>query len=158
MEKVVEAYLHNLILELGQEEVDNLVLLDGQRVQVDLLHALNLAGLYQTAQFGDGLPLLLLALAAATTTATTTTATTITTSTVAEATAGSTTSVSHIGLCKGNWVVRKGVRRRGWFVGRRDGGQLRLSRLVVGGWLVELSPRGYEVLFNGRCYSLCKTI
>ena len=32
------SYLHNLILQLWQEEVDNLVLLDGQRVQVDLLH------------------------------------------------------------------------------------------------------------------------
>ena len=30
--------LHDLILELGQEEVDDLVLLDGQREQVDLLH------------------------------------------------------------------------------------------------------------------------
>lgn len=43
---MVEAYLHNLILELGQEEVDNLVLLDGQRVQVDLFHALDLASLH----------------------------------------------------------------------------------------------------------------
>lgn len=94
------SYLHDLVLELGQEEVDDLVLLDGKRVQVDLLHALDLASLHQTAQLGDGLPLFLLALAAATTTAATTTAATITTSTVAEATAGSTTSVSHVGLCK----------------------------------------------------------
>ena len=38
--------LHHLVLELGQELVHNLVLLDGQRVQVDLLHAVDLAGLY----------------------------------------------------------------------------------------------------------------
>lgn len=48
--------LHDLILELRQEEVDNLVLLDGQRVQVDLLHAGDLAGLDETAELGDGLP------------------------------------------------------------------------------------------------------
>lgn len=34
--------LHNLVLELGQEEVDNLVLLDGQREKVELLHGLDL--------------------------------------------------------------------------------------------------------------------
>lgn len=90
------AHLHNLILELGQEEVDDLVLLDGQRVQVDLLHALDLASLHQTAKLGDGLPLLLLALAATTATATSTsTATVTTTATVAETTATGTTTVSH---------------------------------------------------------------
>jgi len=30
--------LHDFILELGQEEVDNLELLDGQREEIDLLH------------------------------------------------------------------------------------------------------------------------
>lgn len=89
------AYLHDLVLELGQEEVDDLVLLDGQRVQVDLLHALDLAGLYETAQLGDGLPLLLLALAAATSTATAASTSTIATTTVAETTTTGTTSVSH---------------------------------------------------------------
>jgi hypothetical protein len=39
------SHLHDLILELGQEVVDDLVLLDGQRVKVDLLHAVDLAGL-----------------------------------------------------------------------------------------------------------------
>ena len=70
--------LHDLILELGEEEVDNLVLLDGERVEVavkllvaascdlgescdvHLLHALDLAGLYETTELGDGLPFLLL--------------------------------------------------------------------------------------------------
>lgn len=91
-----ETRLHDLVLELGQEEVDDLVLLDGQRVQVDLLHALDLASLYQTAELGDGLPLLLLALAAATSTAATTTTTTVATTTIAESTTGrGATTVSH---------------------------------------------------------------
>ena len=38
-------YLHNLILQFGQEEVDDLILLDGQRVEVDLLHTLYLSKL-----------------------------------------------------------------------------------------------------------------
>ena len=42
-------HLHHLILQLGQEPIDNLVLLDGQRVQVYFLHALDLAGLDQPA-------------------------------------------------------------------------------------------------------------
>ncbi|KAL2285248.1 hypothetical protein FJTKL_08452 [Diaporthe vaccinii] len=88
-------YLHDLVLELGQEEVDDLVLLDGQRVQVDLLHALDLASLYETAQLGDGLPLLLLALAAATSTATAASTSTIAATTVAESTTTGTASVSH---------------------------------------------------------------
>jgi hypothetical protein len=92
--------LHNLILELGQEEVDNLVLLDGQGVQVDLLHAGDLAGLDETAELGDGLPLLLLLLST-TTTATTTTATATVTTTVAARAKSSTStgsSVSHFEL------------------------------------------------------------
>jgi hypothetical protein len=70
--------LHDLVLELGQEEVDDLVLLDGERVEVavccqskiptsspppvnvHLLHALDLASLYETAELGNGLPFLLL--------------------------------------------------------------------------------------------------
>lgn len=70
--------LHDLILELGQEVVDDLVLLDGQRVQVDLLHAVDLASLYQTAELGHGLPFLLLGLAATTATAATTSTSTVT--------------------------------------------------------------------------------
>lgn len=113
----IVVYLHDLVLELGQEEVDDLVLLDGQGVQVDLLHALDLASLDQTAQLGDGLPLLLLALAAATATATATTASTITsTATIAKATTGggSTTTVSHDGVYEvvgGDRIGRFGVWR-----------------------------------------------
>ena len=40
-----ERYLHNLVLQLGQEEVDDLILLDWQRVEVDLLHTLYLSKL-----------------------------------------------------------------------------------------------------------------
>ena len=48
--------LHDLILELGQEEIDNLEFLDGEREKVDLLHGFDLAVLYETAQLGDGNP------------------------------------------------------------------------------------------------------
>lgn len=125
-------YLHDLILELGQESVDNLVLLDGQRVQVDLLHAVDLASLDQTAQLGDGLPLLLLALAATTSSATATATTTTTISASGcESTAATSASVSHgvvwlivgvrrggggsvvVEVCRGEVVVKTGVGGRG---------------------------------------------
>lgn len=48
--------LHDLILELGEEEVDDLVLLDREREEVDLLHGLDLAILHETAELGDGNP------------------------------------------------------------------------------------------------------
>ena len=75
-------------------------------MEVDLLHALDLAGLHETAELGDGLPLLLLGLAAATATATSTTATAAITATVATgseaAATGSTgSSISHICDCAG---------------------------------------------------------
>ena len=50
---------------LANEHVDNLVLFDGQRVEVDLLQALDLAVLHQAAQLGHGDPLLVLAAATA---------------------------------------------------------------------------------------------
>ena len=97
---VMNPYLHDLVLELGQEVVDDLVLLDGQRVQVNLLHAVDLAGLNQSTELGNGLPLLLLGLAAATTTATATTTTTVTTSSSKTTTTGSSAaSVSHDECC-----------------------------------------------------------
>lgn len=99
------SHLHDLILELGQEVVDNLKLLDGQRMQVDLLHAVDLAGLDQTAKLGHGLPLLLLALAASSSTATATSTSTVTTS-GSETTATST--VSHDDRCVVADVVEKG--------------------------------------------------
>lgn len=48
--------LHDLVLELGQEEIDDLVLLDGKGEQVDVLDGLDLAILYETTQLGDGSP------------------------------------------------------------------------------------------------------
>lgn len=98
----IVAYLHNLILQLGQEKVDNLVLLDGQRVQIDLLHAGDLAGLDETTELGDGLPFLLLLCAATTATATTATAA-VTTARAKSST--STGSVSHDDVWR---VVRVG--------------------------------------------------
>jgi len=88
------SHLHDLVLELGQEVVDDLELLDGQGVQVDLLHAVDLAGLDQTAELGDGLPLLLLGLAAATATTTATATTAVTTS--GSETAATSSTVSHV--------------------------------------------------------------
>lgn len=48
--------LHDFILELGQEEVDDLVFLNGEREEVDLLHGLDLAVLHETAELGDRNP------------------------------------------------------------------------------------------------------
>lgn len=104
-EAVGDAHLHDLVLELGEELVDDLVLLDGERVEVDLLHALDLSGLYETAELGDGLPLLLVLVAAPASTTTSTTATAAVAATVAAtgsetAAAGSTgSSISHIFDC-----------------------------------------------------------
>lgn len=98
----VWAHLHNFILQLGQKPVDNLVLLDGERVQVDLFHALNLSSLDETAQLGDWLPFLLIRFrttARASSPTATITSTSVTTAPVTETTT-STRSVSHIvGLC-----------------------------------------------------------
>lgn len=46
--------LHDLVLELGEEEVDDLVLLDGEGEEVDLLDRLDLSVLDQSADRGDG--------------------------------------------------------------------------------------------------------
>ena len=48
--------LHDLILKLGKEEVDDLVLLDGEREEVDLFHGPDLAILDETTELGDGDP------------------------------------------------------------------------------------------------------
>lgn len=93
------AHLHDLILEGGEEEVDNLVLLDGQRVEVDLLHGLDLAGLDETTELGDGLPLLLLVLGSTATTATAATTTATVTTTVSSTRCESATSCSTVSHC-----------------------------------------------------------
>jgi hypothetical protein len=48
--------LHNLILELGKEVVNNLVFLDGKREEVDLLNSLDLSVLDETTELGNGDP------------------------------------------------------------------------------------------------------
>src|SRR5690606_13645620 len=105
-------HLHNLILQLRQEVVDNLVLLDRERVEVDLLHALDLAELNETAELGDRLPFLLLALAStAASTAPSTSASAVTsTTTITAAGSESTTSccVGHIVDCRGLVSSAKG--------------------------------------------------
>lgn len=116
---ISQPYLHDLILELGKEVVDDLVLFDRERVQVDLFHALDLAALHETAQLGDGHPFLVAVLgtAASATSASTTTAsvaTTIASGTKASTGTASVTSVSHVvsriefvGRCR-NWPSRRG--------------------------------------------------
>ena len=44
---------HDLVLEGGEEHVDDLVLLDGEGEEVDLLHRLDLAVFDQAAELGD---------------------------------------------------------------------------------------------------------
>ena len=59
--------LNDLILESAwcEEHVDDLVLLDGQRMEVDVLDGLNLAVFHETSELGAWDPLLLLSLALA---------------------------------------------------------------------------------------------
>merc|ERR1712061_639496 len=52
--------LENLVLQSGTDEhVNDLVLFDGERVEIDLLQALDLSILHQTAELGYGNPVLL---------------------------------------------------------------------------------------------------
>ena len=50
--------LHDLVLEFWEEKVDNLVLLDWEREEVDFLHRLDLSILHEAAKFCDGSPLI----------------------------------------------------------------------------------------------------
>lgn len=104
------SHLHDLVLELGEEEVDDLVLLDGERVQVNFLHALDLASLDEPPKLRDRLPFLLVALAAASprssspSTATTSSATVASIPTAraksgTTAAGASSSSISHYGRC-----------------------------------------------------------
>jgi hypothetical protein len=82
--------LHDLILQLtGKEEINDLVLLDGDGVEVDLLELLDLTLLDESAKLGNGNPALFLLGLSATTTATTTS---VTISSSAASTTASTTS------------------------------------------------------------------
>lgn len=89
-------YLHNLVLQLRQEEIHDLVLLDGQRVKVDLLHALNLSSLDKPAELSDWLPLFLLLVASSscTSSATSSAAASISSASVAEAASATVTTSS----------------------------------------------------------------
>lgn len=49
--------LHDFVLEVGEEEVHDLVLLNGKGEQVDFFHRLDLAILHETTEFGDGNPM-----------------------------------------------------------------------------------------------------
>jgi hypothetical protein len=93
------SHLHDLVLEGGEEEVDDLVLLNRERVKVDLLHGLDLAGLHETTELGHRLPLLLLALCAATGATTATTSTTTVTAALSATTGCESTSVGHFDDC-----------------------------------------------------------
>ena len=48
--------VHDLVLEGGEEEVDDLELLDGEGEEVDLLHGLDLSVLDESSKLGDGDP------------------------------------------------------------------------------------------------------
>ena len=86
--------LQHLVLESGaNKHVDDLVLFDGQGVEVDLLQTLDLAVLHQAAQLGHGDPLLVL-LAAATSASPATTAASSTATSTASVTETSTKSFS----------------------------------------------------------------
>lgn len=60
--------LHDFILEVGEEKVDNLELLHWEREKIDLFHRFDLAVLYKTTELGNWDPILLLILAGAATT------------------------------------------------------------------------------------------
>jgi hypothetical protein len=47
---------HDLVLKFWEEKVDDLVLLDWEREEVDLFHGFDFTVFYETTEFGDGLP------------------------------------------------------------------------------------------------------
>merc|ERR1719336_2813852 len=86
--------LQNLVLQSRpNEHVNDLVLFDGERVEVDLLQALDLSILHQTAQLGDRHPVLLL-LASTSTASSAATAAASATSSISESSSESTTVTS----------------------------------------------------------------
>jgi len=95
--------LHDLILQFGEEEVNNLILLDGEREQVDLFNGLDLAILNEATELGNGDPLLVLVITTATTIATATAtapvAATSTSSIATTTTSKTTASTATIGRC-----------------------------------------------------------
>jgi hypothetical protein len=67
--------LHDLILQLGKEVVNNLVLLDGKGEKVDFLDSLDLTILNKATKLGNGNPFLVLVVGASTTITTATAST-----------------------------------------------------------------------------------
>jgi len=85
--------LHDLVLKLVlQEVVDDLGLLDGDGEEEDLLNRTNLALLYETSEFGDGSPNVLVTVSASSATAASSTASTVSTSASTSAFSASKTS------------------------------------------------------------------
>lgn len=88
--------LHDLVLKGGEEVVDDLVLLDGEREKVDLLDGANLTLAHETAKLGHGDPFLVVVLASTSATTTATAATTVSTASTSETAA----SAATIGRCR----------------------------------------------------------
>merc|ERR1719219_2911473 len=89
--------LENLVLQSRPDEhVNDLVLFDGERVEVDFLQALDLSILHQTAQLGDRHPVLLLLASTSTASSAATAAASATSSpaTISESSSESTTVTS----------------------------------------------------------------
>lgn len=118
----VSSYLHNLILKFRQEPIDDLVFLDGQRVQVDFLHALDLASFDEASQFRDGLPFFLLALLSAAAGSSTSAPSSSVAASIApraKSTTSCSTSVGHSRLCVeigSEWCASRLVCRRAFDV------------------------------------------
>jgi hypothetical protein len=69
--------LHDFILKLGKEVINDLILLDGKREEIDFFNRLDLVSLDETTEFGDRNPFVLFF---STTSTSATTATTTSTS------------------------------------------------------------------------------
>jgi hypothetical protein len=90
-------------------------------VEVDLLHGLDLAGLDETTELGDGLPLLLLVLGSTATTAATTTTTATVTTTVSSTRCESATSCSTVSHCVDMcWLLLLSTKRKSSASCRRE--------------------------------------
>ena len=99
--------LEHLVLEaVAKDKVDDLRLLDGETVLVDLLHGLDAALLDEAAQLGLGLPLLLVAATTATATATTASTSTFATATAALATSTATLATATTTSLTGRLRIR----------------------------------------------------
>lgn len=116
-------HLHDFILEFGQKPIHDLILLDGQRVQIDLFHAGDFAGFDQATQFRHWLPFLLLGFPTASTRASSSTPSSAaisapvasraesTTASSASSASSTTRCVSHLGVFGLGYVGMKTVWR-----------------------------------------------